>query len=82
MMDRVLWTSPNGKWSIVRADPSKTRHPDSPYAVAVLANGQEIGNGWVGRSGWADFEQSVEVEAPQVREGEGRIAASEGFGHP
>lgn len=69
MMDRVLWTSPNGKWSIVRADPAKTRHPDSPYAVAVLANGQEIGNGWVGRSGRADLEQSVEVEAPRyVRE--------------
>ena len=65
MTGKTLWTSPNGKWSIVRADPAGTRHPDSPYAVAVVVSGQEIGYGWVDGSGRTDLEQTVEVEAPK-----------------
>lgn len=65
MTGKTLWTSPNGKWSILRADPAGTRHPDSPCAVAVVVNGQEIGYGWVDKSGRADLEQIVEVEAPK-----------------
>ena len=65
MTGKTLWTSPNGKWSIVRADPAGTRHPDSPYAIAVAVSGQEIGYGWVDKSGRADLEQTVEVEAPK-----------------
>ena len=82
MTGKTLWTSPNGKWSIVRADPAGTRHPNSPYAVAVVVNGQEIGYGWVDGSGRADLEQVVEVEAPKYVKEKAESLLLKGAGKP
>ena len=82
MTRNKLWTSPNAKWSIVRVDPAEARHPDSPYAVAVRVGRQEIGYGWVDRSGRADLEQSVEIEAPKYVKDKAESLLLRGAGHP
>lgn len=82
MTGSKLWTSPNGRWSIFRANPGEARYLNSVYAVVIVVNGQEIGYGWVDRSGRAILDRSVDVEAPKYVKDKAESLLLRGAGRP